>query len=216
MRILPVALLSTFLGLGLAACGVAPPSTDDWLAVGRRTPAQTFRTFQTGLAGDAPSLEYGTLSRGFKEREGINLQNWVVARRRLLEERPYLRRLAEAEVVSSRELSSDVHELVAELRTPFGLFGTYTIRVELVREEFFEIDLDGAPTNYVGYLSLEDHVRAAEREGEALVQVAVFTDPELLSELADGRRITELRVATQWTIEWIELLDDAPQAQLQP
>ena len=57
--------------LGLAGC-LGGPKPEAWLAVGFRTPAQTFRTFQTGLRADLPDLEYRCLGADMKRRVGAD------------------------------------------------------------------------------------------------------------------------------------------------
>ena len=83
----------------LCACCVSPATPEDLVAVGFRTPEQTFKTFQTALRSELYGWEYKCLSPGFKERNGgITELSWRIFR----EELWWLKYAGQAEIVSLR------------------------------------------------------------------------------------------------------------------
>lgn len=131
------ALLATW---ALFAGCLAAPRAEEWLAVGYRTPEQTFGTFQTGMKAGLPDLEYRSLSGALKRREGFSQLTYREFRSELFRARPWLKLAAQARVRSVTPLADDRVRLVAEVDT---WFHDETFEVELVREEFYEIWIDG-------------------------------------------------------------------------
>lgn len=176
----------------LAAC-LSAPTPEAWLAVGHRTPEQTFRTFQTGLRAGLPDLEYRCLGAGFKRRaarEGGAFSQLVYRefRTELFRTRPWLKLAARAEIKKVEELAEGRVRLVAEVDT---WFHDETFAVELVREDFYEL--------WVGDRRVQDDVAewrelAKEKDGELVVRVPL--PPDL-----GAPAIGELRVGREWKID---------------
>ena len=124
-------LFALLAAIALSAC-TAAPKVDDWLSVGYHEPEQTFRTFQTGLLGDRPDLEYACLSDGFRRRNGLTQLLWREAR----EEIPFLKRLGKAEIL--RVTSLDPDHVRIEARASL-LWVKKEFRVTFVRESFWEV-----------------------------------------------------------------------------
>ncbi len=187
-----LAILMASLGLG---CRLAPPTAAEVLAAGFRTPEQTFRTFQTALRGDLEDLEYRCLSSSFKEREGITELGWREAREELLRERPWVRQVARAKIVSGKFPDADHARLVAEIDT---WFADARFALSFVREDSYEIadregPLEGAALPFS---------RAAEDRQGFLVLRLPFPAGTALDEIA------EVHVARRWKIDSFEFLAD--------
>jgi len=195
MRPPPLPLLATlFLWTGLAGGGcLAPPRAEDWLAVGFRTPEQTFATFQTGLRADQPSLEYRCLSQSFKAREGVNELAYREFRERLFGENPWLRHAAAAEVVEVVELSPRRARIVARVEK---LFVERSFTVELVSEGYYELRAGSVLADD----DFHDFASTLSSEGGELrlrLPLAPGVDPQELSEVRAGR---------EWKIDGFDAL----------
>jgi hypothetical protein len=176
----------------LAGC-LAAPKAEDWLAVGFRTPAQTFRTFQTGLRADLPDLEYRCLSSSFKRRaarEGGAFSQLVYRefRRELFRAQPWLKLAARARVRRIEELAPDRVRLVAEVET---WFHDETFELVLVREDFYEL--------YVGEQRVSDDL-AKWRELVRAEQGALVARVPLPGGLG-ALELGELRVGREWKFD---------------
>ena len=64
-------LLAACLG-SLHGCCVTPPTAEELLDLGYRSPAQAFHTLRAAIRGDLPRLEYRSLSAGFRRRNGLS------------------------------------------------------------------------------------------------------------------------------------------------
>lgn len=120
--------------LALASACVMPPQARELVDTGFRTPEQALKSFQVFLRANLPEKEYLAFSAGFRRRNGVSSLTYAEARERLFRERPWLRQFARAEVIaqwSGGPGSEGVHFIDARV------FGR-TIRVRLVREDFFE------------------------------------------------------------------------------
>ncbi len=144
---------------GVSGC-VSPPSAEALVATGFRTPRQTVESFQTYVRAELPAREYRCFSQGFRERNGLSAFGYGEARDELFRRQPWLKRIAVAEIVEERSGGEGVHWVVLEA------LGR-TVRVKLVREEFFEI--------HAG----EDLLADADGDFERLAQLG-----------SDGRRLT--------------------------
>ncbi len=99
-----------------AAGCLAPPTPQEVLATGFRTPDQTFATFKTALRGDLLALEYRSFSVSFRALHGIpSLMAYSKAREELLKREPLLRWIATAEIIDRVELSPNRMQLTAEV-----------------------------------------------------------------------------------------------------
>lgn len=170
-----------------AGC-LAAPRAKDWLAVGYRTPRQTFATFQTGMRADLPDLEYRSLSGAFKRREGVTQLAYREFRSELFRAKPWLALAAQAHVRSVTPLADDRVRLVAEVDT---WFHDETFAVELVREDYYEVWIDGQRVD-------DDlaswRLLAREKDGALVVTVP-------LPEGRTVREIGELRAGREWKID---------------
>lgn len=198
MRALAYALLLSAWALG-AGC-LSRPRAADWLAVGFRSPEQTFRTFQTGLRAGLPDLEYRSLGADFKHRSGGTLLAYVEFRRELFRQQPLLKLAAKAKIEEVRQLSPERVRIVAEVDT---WFRDQTFAVDLVREDFYEL--------YIGDKRVADDLAdwgrlARERDGTLIVSVPL---PSGMAALEVG----ELRAGSEWKIDGFP---SAPGSELSP
>jgi hypothetical protein len=179
--------LPTLLALlagALGACRLAAPTDEAWLAVGFRTPRQTFATFQTALRADDPHLEYRCLAQGLKAREGLNELAYRTFREDLFRENPWLKFAAEGQVVGESRPSEDRCTLVAEV-TKILVKRTFVVR--LVREDYYEL-YSGGELLDDGFASFERSLSSpAAGELEARLPLPAETDVRTLSEVRLGR-----------------------------
>jgi len=176
----------------LAGC-LAAPTPEAWLAVGFRTPEATFRTFQTALRSDQAQLEYLCLGTDFKRRlarelGSVSLLGYLEYRRELFRAQPWLKWAATAEIREVQRLSEHRVRLVAEVDT---WLHDETFAVELVREDFWELYVDGQRRHddLASWRGL-----AREREGALSVSVPL---PEGLS----AAEVSELRAGREWKVD---------------
>lgn len=170
-----------------AGCCVSPPSDDALVAAGFRTPRQTVRSFQTFVRAELPADEYRCFSQGFRARNGLSALSYGEARDELFRRQPWLKRIALAEVVGEGSVGEDVHWVDLE---ELGR----TVRVKLVREDFFEIQ-DGRGPVQGDDADFERLVRL-ESDGRRLT-LRLPMDPPL----ADLDGIAEVLVARHWKID---------------
>ena len=178
----------------LCACCVSPAAPEDLLAVGVRTPEQTFRTFQTAVRSELLGLEYRCLSPGFKERNGgVTELGWRIFR----EDLPWLKYAARAQVLERQDLRDGRIRLVARIDT---LFVDETFAVDFVRLDFYETyEGEGlAEDGYAAWASI------ARREGDSLVLEVPMPQGYDLTELV------ELRAGTEWKIDAVERVNATP------
>jgi hypothetical protein len=177
----------------LSAGCLAAPTPEAWLAVGFRTPEQTFRTFQTGLRADLPNLEYRCLGSGFKRRqvrEGVpfSLLLYQEFRRELFRTQWWLRYAASAKIKKVEELGPGRVRVEAEVDT---WFHDERFAVVLVREDFYEL--------WIGDKRVDDDLAdwrelAREKDGTLVVSVPL---PSGLTAIEIG----ELRAGREWKID---------------
>ncbi|TAJ16782.1 MAG: hypothetical protein EPO68_10455 [Planctomycetota bacterium] len=195
-RALPSLAAAALVAAALASCRTAP-TKEDWIAVGFRSPRQAFHTFQTALAADAPALEYRCLTSQF--RRGASQLAYREVREQLLREQPYLRRVADAKIVSEQRVSSDRVRLRARIDT---LFVDVDFEVELAASGFAEV--------WGEEQLLWDEARSAAPLAGAFgappqpTAARIQLDP---GAQFDPRAATELRVGTEWRIDAIRALE---------
>lgn len=184
--------LPTLLALlagSLGGCRLAPPTDEAWLAVGFRTPRQTFETFQTALRADDPHLEYRCLAQGLKAREGLNELAYRTFREDLFRENPWLKFAAEGKVIGETRPSEDRCTLLAEVSKTFV---KRTFLVKLVREDFYEV--------YAGGELLDDGFASFERSlsspADGELDVRLPLPPE-----TDVHSLSEARLGREWKID---------------
>ena len=182
--------------VGLAGC-ISAPETEEWLAVGYRSPEQTFRTFQTALAaGDALDLEYRCLAAELLADEGITQVGYRVMREELMEEQPYLRHAADAKILGIEELSPGRVRLTARVKK---LFQEVTFEVVLVEESYWELwdgerNLDGDVLDGDPGERPDDGALRPSADGSYLYGAAPLRGG------LDPSAITELRLGREWKI----------------
>jgi len=179
--------LLRFVWVSLLVGCVSAPKPADWLAVGFRTPEQTFRTFQTGLRSDQPDLEYRSFSYRFKKANGINQGFYREFRKELFAAHPLLRWAATAEIVGREELHDGTVRLTARLDT---WLHDEVFTVDFIREDFYEIRRAGeiADDDIVRF---EDHV--AYRNESYLVSIPDEAGVPV-------EEVSEIRVGHSWLI----------------
>jgi len=180
--------LLILLGGSLAGCRLAPPTPDAWLAVGFRTPRQSFATFQTGLRADLPDLEYRSLSQELKSAEGLNQLAYRTFREELFDEHPWLRYAAKAHVTGESRLAPDRVRLVARVDV-FAFSRSFT--VDLVREDYYEVFEDGELLED-GFASFPRSA-SSPAEGELVLRLPLASG-------ADVTRLSEVRAGREWKI----------------
>jgi hypothetical protein len=175
---------------------LSAPRPEDWLAVGFRTPEATFRTFQTGLRGDKPELEYRCLGSDFKRRTGVTLFGYLEYRQELFRKQPWLKLAAKAKVREVKALGEGRVRLVAEVDT---WFHDETFALDFVREDYYELYVDGkiVSDDQAAWREI-----AREKDGKLVVSVP----------LPDGltvRGVGELRAGSEWKVDGFPLLEGA-------
>lgn len=188
----------------LASACVGAPSPSDLLAVGFRTPRQAFRTFQTALRGDHLDLEYRCWSPAFRRRNGLPQHLYREGRRQLLEEQPWMRWIAKAEVIDEEPLGPAEHRLVCQVDV---LWIEQRFEVRLVRTGYLEVR--GGPEGkilYDEYVPFDRAVRIVPHPdgGWDLSSEVEIWPEDAYGDLAEA---TELHVAEDWQIDDLRPLD---------
>jgi len=196
MRALLYVLLAVLWAPVAAGC-LSAPRPEDWLAVGFRTPEQTFRSFQTGLRSDQPDLEYRCLSSAFKRQAGLTQLTYRGFRAELFRRRPWFKLAGGAEIRRVVPLGPGRVRIEAEVET---WIHDERFEVELVREDYYELWVDGKRVD-------DDSVAwgrlAREQDDRLLISV-----PLQAPIAPDASR--ELRVGQEWKIDTLPLgADDA-------
>jgi hypothetical protein len=186
---------------------LSAPRAKDWLAVGFRTPEQTFRTFQTGLRAGLPELEYRCLGDGFKRRAAgevgtFSLLAYAEYRRELFKAQPWLKLAAKARIRSVKELAPDRVQILAEVDT---WFHDESFTVELVREDFYELWSAASigPSKKVAD-DFADWSRIARARGDSLVVTVPLPEGRTVADLG------ELRAGGEWKIDGFPLPSRGP------
>jgi hypothetical protein len=184
----------------VAGC-LGRPRAEDWLAIGFRTPEQTFRTFQTGLRSGLVDLEYRCLGTDFKRRAGAELGGFTLLgyaeyRRRLFREHGWLRLAATARIRAVRPLAPDRVAIEAEVDT---WLHDQRFTVELVREDFYELWLGGERVHD----DFADWERIARERDGSLVVTVPLPEGQAVS------RLGELRAGREWKIDGFPLPSSA-------
>jgi len=167
------------------AC-LSAPKPKAWLAVGYRSPEQTFQTFKTGLRADWPDLEYRCLGQAFKRRSAE--QGAPVTEFTYLEVRK--------ELFGRKELPDGRVRLTARVET---WFHDEVFAIDFAPEDFYELWVGDKRVNddFASWRSL-----AREKNGQLVVSVPL---PSGLGALEVG----ELRAGREWKIDGFPLLEDA-------
>lgn len=213
-RLLSLAL--AFLSPALAAgCCVTPPTAEEILDLGFRSPEQTLRTFQAGVRGDLPTLEFRCFSAAYRRRNGVSMLTYLEFRERELASSPWFQRVvADAKILTSKSLGEARHLLVVDLHG-------HEVEVELVREDFWQLwsnadPLVDEPIPPGGFSNLAE-VAPARPLSSPLFEASVEVTPDVLPAKLAGaspeqlrEMITEFRIGREWKIDRIEQPKDRP------
>jgi len=214
-RFTPSALLA--LCLLAPACCTTPPSAEEILDLGFRTPETTLRTFQAGVRGDYPRLEYRCFSVAFRARSVPPLSQFLYRTFRERELAPHLWfsvGVPDAEIVESIALSARRHRIVARSHG-------HEFELELVREDLWQlwagdellVDLPFTGESFSEWLRLRSTDRGVALKLSADVLLSdVLLDEEYAywppGELQ--QELTELRLIREWKIDSIGGLGSPP------
>jgi hypothetical protein len=183
------ALVALALTLSGAASCICPPEADVILDLGFRSPEQTFLTFQTGMRGDLPRLEYACLSSEFRARNGVSQLAYREFRDRELS-RLGRRGIVDARITGREELSPRAVRL---------LCSSHGEQFELifVREDFAQA--------YSGELLLHDELlndrsTSLGEEPHPDGGRELFAITTLPAGTGDAP-VTELRIGSEWKID---------------
>lgn len=115
------------------SCCTTPPSAEELLDLGYRSPRQAFQTLRAGIRGDLPRLEYRSFSSGFRRRNGLSQLSYREFREEWYSQNPWIKlALSQAEILEIIQRS----ETHASLRV--GALGSEVL-VELVAEDFYQL-----------------------------------------------------------------------------
>ncbi len=193
----PARLWCALLALAVSSCKVTPPEPTDWLEVGFRSPEQAFHTYQVALASDMPDLEYRCLGTYFKRENNVNQLAYRAFREDLLDRMPWLRFLAEAQVIERRELPDGAYQIRARVDY---LWKVVDVDFVLAREEYYEL--------WAGdKLWLDDAVTFDEAlaidEGSSAMMLSVPL-PSPMPPAPGDMGLSEVRVGSEWKIQAFE------------
>jgi hypothetical protein len=154
-----------------------------------RTPEATFTSYQAYIAADLVDWEYRCYSADMRRRRGISLGTYAEARAQLLDERPWIKLFAKAEIL--RQWPVDERSHVIEVSV-----AGRTVHVRLVREDSFEIRA-GNQLLADGYAPFEKRVRSIEAPEGSVVEAHIRTrEPKL-----DASRATSVVIESVWKID---------------
>ena len=175
----------------LQACCVTPPSAEELMDLGFRSPEQAFNTLRAGIRGDLPRLEYRSLSGGFRSRNGLSQLSYREFREQWFRENPWLKAaVSGAEVLERRDHPSGRSSVLR-----VGVLGQEAL-VFLVAEDFAQLwDRDELREDV-----LVDDMGALlkQRDGRWVASVP-----------GGGTAPTELRLGREWKIDGIERVDES-------
>ncbi|MDF1798188.1 MAG: hypothetical protein P1V81_03355 [Planctomycetota bacterium] len=185
---------------GLMASCVSPPTAEELLDVGFRSPEQAFRTYQTAMAGDHLDLEYRCLSAKFRADNQIDGLVYRLGREELLKRQPFVKLLADGKIEASRELAPDLVELEVKVS---AMFVTKRIRVWMVRVDYYEA-WRGEQLAFDAFANFQDHVFLEKGDPDQMFGIVAVPEGE------DGSSVTELRFGREWRIAGFELMQESP------
>ncbi len=172
----------------LCAC-VCPVDARALANLDLATPRRALESYQSYLAYDLREQEYRCFSVDFRQRNRLSLANYAEGRDRLLARSPWLKSFAGAKVVAEGAAEDGSHWIDARV------LGR-TVRVRLVREDFYEIRAAGELLAD-GYGELGAWFDREPTEGGW----RLVARPAAALSTARLASATELRVARQWKID---------------
>ena len=194
--------------VGSLSCCVSPPTPQEVLDTGFRTPEMTFRSFQVGVRGDLPRLEFACFSTGFRAQYGMSQLSYREIREtRLKSEIAYWLGIPDAEILETVALASDRVLLKLESHgTEFEL--------GMVREDFWQLWQGGRllADEPLARGSFREQADVSSEEGQLTMITGFALIPAYLNlPPADelNRNFTEFRIGREWKIDHIGGAEDA-------
>lgn len=185
------------LALGFAGLPQACRCPDPGALVSARrdSPRATVEAFQRYVDADLYEQEYGCFSTAFRRANGLSLFGYSEFRDRLEREQPWFGLISSASITRERSLGESGH--VIEL----SALGR-TLRVRLVREEFFRVrSADGYAD---GRADVEKMVRIEARANGG--EEWVLRLPREAAETSVGD-LTSVTLERLWLIDGVELVE---------
>jgi len=203
-----------------ASCRVPPPTLDQVLRLGYLTPEQAYESWRTAVQGELLVEEYGSLSKGWRQRNGngdsrggVSLFAYSEVRDWYLEQYP-LARLAFRRAEPPQWIARSADEAILQARIPMPLwYADHWLVVRLVREGFTAVHVADQPEKAMYGARdidlLEREVLSATLDGDrttldARIQVPAVTD--------DGTEwpndVVLLQVGWEWKIDHFEVLPE--------
>lgn len=191
----------------VAGCCVTPPTAEEILNLGFRTPEMTFRTFQAGVRGDLPLLEYRCFSVDYRSRNRLSQLTYREFRERELASSPWFQKgVADAKILASESLEEGRHLLRV------GSHG-HELEVVFVREDFWQLwsNADRLVDQPLPRGGFSDSADILVNDPPLVVASAELT-PDLVDRPLEELReqFTEFRVGREWKIDHIEQPADPP------
>lgn len=186
--------------MGTSGCCVSPPTSQELLEVGFRTPEQTFRTFQTASAGQLAHLEYRCLSLGFRSRNDLSRLKYLTFRDEWLKSEPLLRYAIDRAEITSVQRPDGSEKGVSRCRLLARTLRR-TLSIELVREEFYEIWtedglIDSRDLDFDGSTGIQDSGSESWFYGQVPLPAGF-----------DGAEVSDLSLRREWKIDHFELVE---------
>lgn len=194
-RTWPLAPLFCAFMAALAGCS-SNPTAEDWLAVGFDSPTQTLRTFQTGVRGDNPDLEYDSFSDGFRHELGLSRVIYYEIRDEIFGRYPYLARFVELEVVNETNVDPKKRLMIVRLS---AFLSERWVEVTFVRDDYFSVRAGGdiLADDFASF-----HSMITSDDGR-LVLVLPTED------VIDPREVTKVLVGQDWKINGFRQLEES-------
>lgn len=204
-------LFALLLGLWLlgSAC-VTPPTPQEILATGFRTPEMTFKSFQVGVAADLPRLEYRCLSAGFRSRvnngQGLSQLAYRELREQVLSKRlEFWLGIPDAEIIAVESMGEGRRLLRASSHG-------HEFELEMIREDYWqiwsgdELLADEALPN--GSFPQWAEIYREDGRSPQVSALALLPSDLALRDIDElNRSLTEFRIGREWKIDWIVGLD---------
>ncbi|MEZ6005717.1 MAG: hypothetical protein R3F17_00725 [Planctomycetota bacterium] len=191
------------------SCQVPPPTPEEVLRFGFRTPVQGLQSFLVALRADLPGEEYRCFSSGFKARNGISRLGYLEFRDHLLKEQPLLR-WALSRAGRDREDYNFQGDLVrGPVEIEVAVHGRQLV-ARMVREGFYS--LQGPPADPFEPAELWDDGNV--RDPWALNYLVESNDKEWLLAQArhpgpNVRNLVSFEVGFEWKIDELFVREEA-------
>jgi len=181
-------LFATCLGT-LQGCCVTPPTAEELLDLGYRSPEQAFLTLRAAVRGDLPRLEYRSLSAGFRRRNGLSQLSYREFREDWYRQNPWIRTALSSAEIQEQTMRADGRS--ATLRV--GILGKEAL-VHLVAEDFLQLWDQDELREDIAVDDMGAHLSATG--GDWLARFP-----------GGGDAPSELRLGREWKIDGVEELE---------